>query len=379
MLRLAGFVLIAVALLFAPAAVPAHAAAPRSFFGVMLDGPALSGTVPLDAQAAAMKTAHVGSVRVAFYWSDAQPYASPAAVPADQADRFTDVGGVPTDFSATDAIVAAAASRGIDVLPTVVRAPAWARESAGDPGSPPRDGATYASFLTGLIARYGPQGSFWAQHPEIARRPIRRWQVWNEPDITKYFSPAADQSAWAAPYVALLRTASTAIHAADPGAQVVAAGLTNRSWIDLGKIYAAGGRRWFDVAAIHPFSRRVVNVLKIVRLTRGTMRRAGDARKPLALTEMSWSSGMGRSHFNYGWETTEGGQADRIREVLPALARRRQAWHLVGLWWYTWLSEPLGGADSFDYSGLRRLRADGSVVDKPALRAWRDTVARLTR
>jgi hypothetical protein len=376
MMRLAFFLVLAAALLLAPAAVPA--ATPKGFFGVMADGPLTSGAVPFDQQIADMRGANVGSIRVAVYWSDAQPYATPADVPADQAARYPARGGVPTDLSATDAVVLAAARQGIDVLPTVLRTPAWAR-SGSAPSAPPRDPATYARFLTVLIERYGPKGSLWAEHPDAPRRPIRRWQVWNEPDIAKYFSPAARQSAWAAPYVRLLKPAFQAIRRADPGAKVVAAGLTNRSWADLRRIYAAGGRRWFDVAAIHPFSRRVSNVLKIVRLAREEMRKAGDRRKPLMLTELSWSSGAGQSTFNYGWEVSESGQADRVRAILPALAKLRGPYRLAGVYWYTWLSPPAGGRDSFDYGGLRRLGTDGGVVDKPALGAWRATVAKLTR
>jgi hypothetical protein len=197
--------------------------------------------------------------------------------------------------------------------------------------------------------------------------------VWNEPDITKYW----DGRRWATGYVRLLKAAYGAVKAADPGAQVILAGLTNRSWDDLGRIYSAGGRAFFDVAAIHPFSRRVSNVVKIVRLARGTMRRRGDAGKPLMLSEISWSSGRGHSRFNYGWETTEKGQAQRVRDVLGALSSRRVAYRLAGVFWYTWLSPKVGGRDSFDYSGLRRLSASGAVVDKPALWAWRVTVARL--
>jgi hypothetical protein len=225
------------------------------------------------------------------------------------------------------------------------------------------------------VRRYGPGGSFWAQRPDLSRRPIRRWQVWNEPDIRKYWS----RQPFAPSYVRLLRAAHRAIHAVDRGARVLLAGLTNRSWIDLRGVYAAGGRGAFDVAAAHPFSRRVANVIKIVLLVRREMRRHGDRRTPLALTELSWSSGAGSSTFNYGWETTEQGQAQRIRAVLPALAALRRPLRLDGVYWYTWLSPPIGGHDSFDYGGLRRLGADGTIIDKPALAAFRETVRKLTR
>jgi hypothetical protein len=353
----------------------AVAAVPPSFFGVMGDGPLLGAGIDLGAQTAAMRAAGVGSVRVAVYWSDAQPYASDAAVPPDQRARFVDADGLPTDLTAIDAVVAASAAAGLDVLPVVLRTPSWAAADPRQPASPPRSPAPYARFLTTLVHRYGPGGSFWATRPDLTSRPIRRWQVWNEPDIRKYWS----RQPFAASYVRLLRAAHAAIHAADPGASVLLAGLTNRSWIDLRGVYAAGGRGAFDVAAAHPFSRRVANVLKIIGLVRREMRRHGDRRVPLALTELSWSSGAGRSRFNYGWELTEQRQAQRIRAVLPRLAALRRVLRLDAVYWYTWLSPALGGRDSFDYSGLRRLGAGGSIVDKPALAAFRETVHRLTR
>jgi hypothetical protein len=61
----------------------------------------------------------------------------------------------------------------------------------------------------------------------------------------------------------------------DPGAvRRRRPGLTNKSWKDLALRYDAGGRPYFDAAAIHPFSRRVANVVKIVELGRAEMRRA---------------------------------------------------------------------------------------------------------
>ena len=353
--RLAVLATLLCALLAAP---PAHARTPERFFGVMADGPLLSGSIDLGAQARDMRANGVGSIRVAIYWDESlQP--SPNTVP---------------ELAPTDAVVAAAAAAHLDVLPVVLRTPDWAASKPGDLASPPRDPRTYAAFLTGLIQRYGPRGYFWRDHPDLPKRPVRRWQIWNEPDISKYW----DRQPFAASYVRLLKVAYRAVHAADPGAKVVLAGLTNRSWLDLRKIYAAGGRRAFDIAAAHPFSRRVANVVKIVGLVRREMRRHGDATKPLALPELSWSSGRGRSTFNYGWETTERGQADRVRDVLTALAKRRTALHLDSAYWYTWLSPAPGNPDSFDYSGLRRLDPAGAIVDKPALAAFRRTVDRLT-
>jgi hypothetical protein len=335
---------------------PAQARVPDGFFNVMADGPLLGPGADLAQEARLMRGAGVGSARVAFYWADMQPQA-----------------GAPVNFADSDRIVGALASAGVGVLPTLVRAPAWAAGGDTREGAVP-DATAYAAFVSEFVKRYGRGGSFWPQNPGIRARVIRRFQIWNEPDISRYWVGQP----WQSTYVTLLRAAHGAIKARDPQAQVIAAGLTNRSWEDLALLYGAGARGLFDAAAIHPFSARVANVLKIVRLTRSEMRRRGDAKLPLLLTELSWSSGKGKSSFNYGWETTEKGQAAKIREALPALASQRTKLRIGGIWWYTWLSPAVGDDESFSYSGLRRV-SGGRPKSKPAYDAFKSTVKQLRR
>jgi hypothetical protein len=349
---------LAAAALLLGLAAPAQARVPAAWVGVMADGPLFGAQADLGHETRLMRSAGVGSVRVAFYWRSMQPEA-----------------GAPVDWAETDRIVAANATARLRTLPVLVRAPLWATAGGdGREGARP-DPAAYGRWVGEVVRRYGPRGTFWAERPDVRPMHVRQWQVWNEPDITRYLIPAPGRS-WAATYVPILRAGYRAIKAADRGATVIAAGLTNRSWVDLRRLYAAGGRRWFDAAAIHPFSRRPSNVVKIVRLARQEMRRRGDARKPLMLTEVSWSSGQGRSTFNYGWETTERGQAERVRQALRALARERTRLRIGGVWWYTWLSPEPGDAESFSYAGLRHLR-DGRAVSKPAYGAFRTTVRQL--
>jgi hypothetical protein len=331
-------------------------AAPRGFFGVMADGPLLlDPRVDLDREVALMRSNGVGAVRLAVYWRELQPTA-----------------GGPIDWSSIDRVVAATARQGVRVLPILVRAPGWATGGDLREGAVP-DPAAYAAFCAEAVRRYGPRGSFWREQRGLRRLTIRSWQVWNEPDIGRYFSPEGE--GWPRAYVRILRAANRAIKRADRGATVVAAGLTNRSWIDLRAVYRAGGRRHFDVAAIHPFSKRVENVVKITELARAEMRKAGDARAKLLLTEISFSSGKGISTFNYGWEFTERGQAARIAALLPRLAAARTRLGLAGVFYYTWLSPEIGDDESFSYAGLRRL-SGGGIVAKPALRAFRTAVRR---
>ena len=66
-----------------------------------------------------------------------------------------------------------------------------------------------------------------------------------------------------------------------------------------------------------------------------------------------------------------------MRAALPALAAVRGRYRISQVFWFDWLSPPLGSPNAFDYSGLRRRQDDGSMVDKPALAAFRRAALRL--
>jgi hypothetical protein len=360
----AALILVLVALLAAAAPASAERRVPAGWLGVTLDG-------PFDAADARewnrIVAAGAESVRTAVRWYDFQPYRSAADVPGSEAGRFRDVGGVPTDFSAMDEFVAAAASRGLSVLPVVHAPPDWAVATPGVLGARPRDPATFARFMTALVGRYGPRGSLWAERPELRRVPIRAWQIWNEPNLTSYWS----RQPFARTFVRLLRAASAAVHGADRGATVVLAGLTNKSWQALRSIYRAGGRGHFDAVALHPFTRKPADVVRLVRLARGVMHANGDRRLPVWVTELSWPAAKGklRKRHRTGLEVTDPVQARNMARVLRLLAAERRRLRIERVVWYTWLSAERG-SNPFNWSGLRRVRK-GSVVDTPALRAFR--------
>jgi hypothetical protein len=260
------------------------------------------------------------------------------------------------------------------VLPVVHGTPAWAALNPGDVGSPPRDTAYFARLLTALVARYGPNGSLWIEHPEVVKQPIRAWQIWNEPNLTRYWTPPKGQG-FARGYVKLLRAADKALHAADPGARTILAGLPNESWIALRRLYKAGARKSFDAVALHPYTGKPRNVVRLAEYARKEMRRFKDGRKPIWITELSWPAAKGKTKNTTGFETTDRGQARRLGEGLKLLARARKRLRIQRVFWYTWLSRE-GSPNSFDYSGLRRERG-GHIVSVPALDAFRKAARRL--
>lgn len=388
MRRLLPFVVSGAALL-APAAATAaprvEPAPPRGFFGVMANGPLESPLAPLGEEFGVMAASGVSSIRLPFQWADIQPHPSFAAVPADQRARFTDGGdGIPSDFGPTDERVLGAARRGISTLALVLRAPDWAAHRPGHILPSPRDPRQYARFLKTLIARYGPGGSLWTQNPGVRPVPVRAWQIWNEPSIEKYFS----EQPYLRPYARLLAASHTAVKQADPGATVVMAGLANfttggggvsLSWRELSKLYRSGIKGNFDAVAVHPFSGRPSNSLKITRLNREVMDRNGDRRKPLWLTEITWSSAKGQKPTTAGWETTEGGQAAKLRAAYTLFARERKRLRLQRIYWYTWATTDRDSPSSFAWSGLRRVGRDGRFADKPALETFRALAKRSSR
>jgi hypothetical protein len=330
-----------------------HAAAkprsvPQGWLGVVADGPLTAPGFPTG-EWDLLASSGAEAVRTAFYWREIQPNG-----PADG------------DFSHTDPVVLAAAQRGLSVLPVLQGTPGWAARSPGDLASPPRDPADIARLLTSLVTRYGPHGSFWSEHPELPARPVRDWQIWNEPNLTRYWNVTP----WAPSYVTLLKAAHAALKAADPGSRTILAGLPNESWLALREIYKQGGHGAFDVVALHPYTGKPANVVKLVRFARREMRPHGDTRMPVWVTELSWPAAVGKTKTTAGFETTDRGQAKRLADGIALLAKQRRALLIGRVYWYTWLSAEGSTPSSFDYSGLRRMRA-GRIVTTPALAAFR--------
>lgn len=357
----------------AAAPAPASPAAGSEFLGVSAGAPLLAPGFALGPELRLMAASGVQSLRAPFYWRIAQPYRTQAEVPPALRARFIPIHGVPTSFAPSDGIVEAAARAKISVLPVVLGAPGWAARHPRLPNSPPAGTASYAAFARALVERYGPRGSFWTAHPQVPRVPIRTWQVWNEPNHSFYWSDQPFQ----VDYVRLLRAAHDAIHAADPGARVLTAGFAERSWETMASLYRAGARGAFDVAAIHPYTFEVANVVKIAHLVRAALVKAGDAKRPLMITELSWSSGVGHVKRTFGFDTTEADQAVRLRRAISALTRQRRALGIERMYWESWMTYDRDANNPFDFSGLREERPGGGPRDKAALGAYRQVALRI--
>jgi hypothetical protein len=353
--RCAALVALAISL---AAAVPADArrAVPQGFYGAVWDaGLARSSPGTRERQWALMARSGVESVRTVFSWDEAQP--SPDAPPS---------------FVATDRLVALAARHRMQLVPVVLWTPAWARRDPSLYNSPPVDPGPYAAYLRALVGRYGPAGSFWAEHPELPRAPLRTWQIWNEPQLQLEWNAPG----WQRGYGELLRASRDAIRAADPGATVVLGAVVNVAWDALDELYREGGIAGaFDVVAVHPYTSSAGRVLEVVRRVRAVMRRRGDARMPIWITELGWPAARGtEGRPPRGLRTIvtdDRGMAERLRSAYTLLARHRRDRRTgaTRAFWFRWAS-PYRGRDVFDYTGLMRVRGS-RFESRPALRAYR--------
>jgi hypothetical protein len=277
------------------------------------------------------------------------------------------------DFSAYDDFVLRAAAAGLRVLPVLGNPPAFRALTATSDSvwSPPASNLDFADFAVKLVGRYGPHGSLWAAHPEIPALPIHSWQIWNEPNLRAFWATGPN----AAQYTALLRTASSAIHVADPSAEVVAAGLPDsllgiRLEDYMAQMFMAGAKGSFDTFAVHPYAATPATAVDIVALVRSVLTAYGDD-SPVWVTEVGWATGGPFSPLT----VSEPVQASNITDLLAGLGVRRAALGLRGVVVFRW-RDAIAGNDSWPlHAGL--LRSDGSA--KPALASFRAGAAALTR
>jgi len=367
-------VVLAAALAGPVASADARRVVPGGFFGTVLDGPMQESGFGLSGETAQMSRSGVESVRFSAYWHIAQPYASFAAVPEKERGRYRNEGGVPTYWFDIDRMVRAAAQRGLRSMPTILNPPTWGRQYRDRRGSPPVP-ESYARFAALLVRRYGPRGAFWAENPTLRKVPVRDWQLLNEVNHTFYWNvPGSDpnnidNTASAPGYVNLLRVTRAAIKSVDGRARIVHAGTDSKAWLYLRSIYRAGGRRLFDVFAVHPFTDTPHNVITILRYVRRAMNRAGDRRKPMLVSEWSWPSARGHAADPGHLSRTTRGQATAITQTQRLFVRWRRRLRLSNAYYYNWLSEPIAGV-RFTFAGLRSLDSRNRVSRKPAQSAY---------
>jgi polysaccharide biosynthesis protein PslG len=192
----------------------------------------------IEARFDEMEALGVDTVRVIVPWAAIKP-----AEPGSVLEQL-----YPPNWTKMDFIVQEAQERGFSVLGVLNSTPYYGGQNntgcLGCPGVAP-DPTDFAAFAAEVAQRY--QGE------------ISAYEVWNEPNSYKSWSPAVDPVA----YTNVLKAAYTAIKAADPNAEVVAGvlgavitagGFTMDPVTFIKTMYANGAKGYFDALSYHPYN-----------------------------------------------------------------------------------------------------------------------------
>ena len=199
---------------------------------------------------------------------------------------------------------------------------------------------------------------------------VRQFEIWNEWNSGFGSKPKVNHGD-ARAYVRMLESAASAIHAANPQAEVIG-GVT--AGVDLKwfrQLIAAGGLAHLDAVSVHSYTlfRRETNpegaVASLDKL-HALLKEAEPQREiPVYVTEI-------------GWPTNKGKHGVEEREAAMYLARftllaRTRPW-IGGVWWYDLIDDGDSDTQAEQRFGLVRR----GLAPKPAFRAAKSVAALLT-
>ena len=354
---LAGLVALFAILAVFSAGAAAAPRAPKGFFGVHVR--ALEG-----GDFARMQRSDVGIVRTGFNFSTVRPL--PAA---------------PYDWRIFDNFVGGTANHGIDLLPVVYGVPSWLPSGVGSILDGPGQVA-WREYLIALVDRYGPGGDFWSLHPEVEYRPIRYWQLWNEPNsFANWQNPDGRE------YGRFLTISADVIHGADPGASVVSGGIVSKPLspdVQQGAPFlrdvlrSKAARRAIDIVAIHPYAKTPLIAKKAIEEARRTMNRANMKKTPIWITEIGWGSTTpdgssarvepsdpGPAGAQARWFLTPAKQRENLRRSFEIMLNKRRELGIQRVIWYQWQDGPDSAckwcetAGLLHQNGVRKAAAEG--------------------
>jgi hypothetical protein len=338
------------------AATGSAASAPASFFGV-------ASQTPLDSNDfVRMGTGKVGSLRVIVNWASIDPTAA-----AGDNNWFT-----------VDPLVYDAATNGVDILPFLYGTPTWVAKDLDNQKCKGAKCVIYApksaaaieawkTFVAEFVDRYGQNGTFWTDHPEVPKNPIDEFQILNEQNSESFFAPKPNPKL----YAKLLSAAADAIRSRDPSAEIILGGMAELAGSHkaiVGSKYLAdlykvnGAKDDFDAVATHPYGATVGKVSSQVEKYRKVMKQAGDSGGDMYVTEVGAGSATGGSSLNRGKE----GQADLLTDIYKYFSKKADSFNIQEVDWFSWQDATVSICDWCKTSGL--LTKSGKA--KPSYKAF---------
>ena len=233
------------------------------------------------------------------------------------------------DWGYNDLIVSEMASARLRWEPTLAFAPRWAEVHRSNvlhltsgraiAYLPPASNATFASYATAFMKRYGPHGAFWKANPKLPYVPVTTVEVWNEPDNVHDWGTDINLSDYARMYEAV----RTAVHRVYRGVRLQTGGL---AWTEssLPRLLKAFRGKPMDAVAIHPYGATPTQSITVARDALADMRRYGRGRTPVSANEYGWTSirhtwgsTNPKNVKSYAYQALVGLAKLRLSEIVP--------------------------------------------------------------
>jgi hypothetical protein len=323
--------LLAAVISFLPASALAAGPAPDQFYGVNPGDLFKAPQSQWDGQLQEIADDGVQVVRMGAWWSDLEP-----APPVNGVHHYS--------WSDIDKQVVALARHNLQWEPLLCFSATWGSTIPGDYSGAPDGTQNFALFAAALVQRYGPGGSFWAEHPELPAQPVTAYEVWNEENAKVYWHPSTPED-----YADLYAATRNSIHGVDPNARVVVGGLAAADTSSvlspadfLRKMVAHRPdlKGNMDAVALHPYARDPQGVYAKIAQFRHDLDAIAGPGIPVELTEIGWST----------TDTAESKRADYLRELASTLPRTDCG--LERMTAYAWVGPEQDSSDREQWFGI---------------------------
>jgi hypothetical protein len=209
------------------------------------------------------------------------------------------------DFQFLDRVVTVLAEQELPMGLTLYTTPVWAADLQNAEGctvnvNPRSDTfADFAAYAAAVTARYGSDGKFWVENPDLPVAPLHGIEIWNEPNWNAFWCPAPEPEEYARMFVA----AAKAVREVDPKVRIITGGLTSVFEDDVEAV--AGGMdanlfiqrmmerrpeiaKLADAIGFHPYAVDVDGVIDRIARFRAGLDENGLKDVPIEINEAGW-------------------------------------------------------------------------------------------
>lgn len=264
-----------------------------------------------------LKTARMDAL---WTWAEPNP-------PVD--GKHTYVWNNPSDEpNSLDHLVGLLAQSGVRMIAVLDSPPTWAAGS-GTSLAPAYYG-DFEAFSAAFAARYGVGGTFWQQNPQLPYLPVEQFEVWTEANSGNFWTTVDPET-----YLQVLEPLSSAVHAVDPSAQILASIGWQNFQQYVTELYQDGAKGWINGIGFHPYAPDAPGVTLLTEQLRAIMTNFGD-NSPIFVTEIGQpdaTSGPG-AQFAYDGPVSDAARAATLSLAGDALAHSDcnvQSFDLYGL------------------------------------------------